>query len=294
MRVTHIGTYRASLDRITSTSSEAGLARDRLSSGKRFTRASEDPTGMSRALELRASLRTREQESRNATDGQMWVNLADGKLQTTVDRLQRLKEFAVRAATFTNTDERTAVAAEVAQIRNTVVELANSRHQGRGIFAGYSTDDAIQKIGGVWAYQGDTGQVNRRIGDSETVAVNLTGDDVFGFNGAKDVFTTLDDFESALLSNDNAGINAAIAEIDDSLSTILTALTTIGAAGNRIENAQNRILDDTATITAQLSQIEDMDLAEAALDMQMNESAYQAALAAFAQSTRASLVDFLR
>ena len=78
------------------------------------------------------------------------------------------------------------------------------------------------------------------------------------------------------------------------MSTVLTALTTLGAAGNRIENAQIRILDDTATITGQLSEIEDMDLAEAALDMQMNESAYQAALAAFAQSTRASLVDFLR
>ena len=294
MRVTHIGTYQASLERITSTASEAGQARDRLSSGKRFTRASEDPTGMSRALELRASLRAREQEGRNATDGEMWVNLTDGKLQTTVDRLQRLKELAVRGATFTNSDERTAIAAEVAQIRDTIVELANSRHQGRGVFAGFSSEDAVQNVGGVWTYQGDTGRVNRRIGDTETVVVNVTGDDAFGFNGPKDVFTTLDDFETALLSNDTSGINTAIAEIDDSLSTVLTALTTLGAAGNRIENARNQILDDTATITAQLSEIEDMDLAEAALDMQMNESAYQAALAAFAQSTRASLVDFLR
>jgi flagellar hook-associated protein 3 FlgL len=294
MRVTHIGNYRAALDRISSTSSGAGVARNQLSSGKRFTRASEDPTGMSRALELRASLRAREQEGRNATDGQMWVNLTDGKLQTTVDRLQRLKELAVRAATFTNTDERTAIAAEVGQIRETIVEVANSRHQGRGVFAGFSSNDAVQKVGGVWTYQGDTGRVNRRIGDTETVVVNLTGDDAFGFNGPKDVFTTLDDFEAALLSNDTTGIDAAIAEIDDNISTVLTALTTIGAAGNRIENAQTRILDDTATISAQLSEVEDMDLAEAALDMQMNESAYQAALAAFAQSTRASLVDFLR
>ncbi len=294
MRVTHIGTYRASLERITSTASEAGQARDRLSSGKRFTRASEDPTGMSRALELRASLRAREQEGRNATDGLMWVNLADGKLQTTVDQLQRLKELAVRGATFTNTDERTAIAAEVAQIRETIVELANSSHQGRGIFAGFSTNDAVQKVAGVWTYQGDSGSVNRRIGDTETVTVNLTGDDVFGFTGPKDVFTAVDDFEASLLANDSAGIDTAISDIDNSLSTVLTALTTLGAAGNRIENAQSRILDDTATITGQLSEIEDMDLAEAALDMQMNESAYQAALAAFAQSTRASLVDFLR
>jgi len=294
MRVTHIGTHQASLDRIANTASAAGEAQSRVSSGKRFTRASQDPTGMSRALELRASLKAREQESRNAADGLMWVNLADGKLQSTVDQLQRLKELAVRGATFTNADERGAIATEVSHIRDTIVELANSAHQGRNIFAGFSTNDAVEKVAGVWTYQGDSGAVNRRIGDTEVVSVNVAADDVFGFNSAKDVFTVIDDFEAALLAGDRAGIDAAIAEIGVSLDTVLTGLTTLGAAGARIEAAQIRNLEDTAIIAGQLSQIEDVDLAEAVLDMQMSQTAYEAALAAFAQSTRASLVDFLR
>ncbi len=294
MRVTHIGSYLASLDRITSTASEAVAAQDRLSSGKRFTRASEDPTGMSRALELRASLAARGQESRNAADGLMWVNLADAKLQSTVDQLQRLKELAVRGATFTNADERAAIANEASHLRSTIVELANSTHQGRGVFSGYSTGDAVEKVGGVWVYNGDTGAVNRRIGDQEVVAVNVTADEVFGFNSGKDVFTVIDDFETALLANDPVGLDAAIAEIGSALETVLSGLTTLGAVGSRIESAQFRIAEDTGIITGQLSAVEDVDMAEAAVEMQMSGAAYEAALAAFAQGTSASLVDFLR
>lgn len=294
MRVTHLGNYRASLDRITSSASDAAGAQQRLASGKRFTRASEDPTGMSRALELRASLEARAQETRNANDGLMWVNLADGKLQSTVEQLQRLKELAVRGATFTNTDERGAIATEASHLRSTILELANSRHQGRGIFAGFSTDDPVQNVAGVWTYSGDSGAVNRRIGDQEVVAVNVTAQDVFGFNGPKDVFTVIDDFEAALLANDGAAIDTAIAEIDASLKTVLTGLTTLGAVGARIEGAQARILEDTVALTSQLSEIEDADIAEAAMELSMTSGAYEAAMAAFAQSTSASLIDFLR
>jgi flagellar hook-associated protein 3 FlgL len=294
MRVTHLGNYLASLQRITSNASAAGAAQDRLASGKRFTRASEDPTGMSRALELRASLEAREQETRNAADGLMWVNLADAKLQSAVDQLQRLKELAVRGATFTNADERAAIASEAAHIRSSIVELANSRHQGRGLFAGFSTEDAVHTVGGVWTYGGDSGAVNRRIGDKEVVAVNVTADDVFGFTSGRDLFSVIDDFEAALLANDTAAIDTGIAEFETAIHTVLDGLTSLGAVGSRIEAAQARILEDRATIGAQLSEIEDVDLAEAAVELKMTGTAYEAALAAFAQSTSASLLDFLR
>jgi flagellar hook-associated protein 3 FlgL len=294
MRVTHLGNYLASLQRITSNASAAEAAQDRLASGKRFTRASDDPTGRNRALELRAGLEAREQEGRNAADGLMWVNLAAAKLQSAVDQLQRLKELAVRGATFTNGDERTAIATEAAHLRSTLVEIANSRHQGGGLLAGFSTEDAVQNAGGGWTYGGDSGSVNRRIGDKEVVAVNVTADEVFGFTSSRDLFSVIDDFEAALLANDTAGIDAAIGEFDTAIHTVLDGLTLLGAVGSRIEAARARILEDRATIAAQLSEIEDVDLAEDAVELKMTGTACEAALAAFAQSTSASLLDFLR
>jgi flagellar hook-associated protein 3 FlgL len=294
MRVTQQALLNGALERLTSRLSEFGKAQDRLATGKRITRASEDPTGMAQALELRAAQRVREQEVRNAADGRMWLGLADSKLQGVVDRLHRARELAVRAASFTNTDEHAAIAEEIQGIRDEIQALANSRHQGRAIFAGFSTGDAVAEVGGVWVYQGDGGRVERRVGENDVVQVNITGDIPFGFASGKDVFSVLDDLEGHLLANDTSGIDGSIAELDVSLENVLNALATIGAAANRIETAEVRNVDEMTSIRTRLSEIEDVDLAEAVMEMQLQEGAYQAALAAFSRAQQASLIDFLR
>ena len=294
MRVTHLGQHHAALARITGSLSDFAAAQNQAASGKRLHRPSDDPSAMAQALELRASLGTSEQAARNADDGELWVNLADTKLQSAIDQLQRAKELAIRGATFTNADERAAIAAEVVQLRETLVSLANTHHQGRGLFSGFDAGDAVAKVAGTWTYQGDAGQVNRRIGDTEVVAVNVTAYEAFGFSGGKDVFTVLDDLETALISNDQSGIDAGINEVQASMDTVLNNLTTLGAVGARIEGAQLRIGEDISNIRAQLSALEDVDLAEAVMEMQLQESAYTAALSAFARTGQTSLVDFLR
>ena len=294
MRVTHLGSHYNALERITSSLSQFTNAQERVGTGKRIQRSSDDPTAMGRALELRAGLRTSEQALRNAEDGQMWINLADNKLQSVVDRLQRAKELAVRGATFTNSDERGAIAAEIAQLRDSIVDIANSQHQGRRLFGGFHSGDAVTQVGGVWTYTGDAGQVNRRIGDDEVVAVNVTALDAFGFSSGTDVFTVLDNLETALTSGSQAGIDSAISGLQGALDTTLQSLSGLGAVGNRLEGAIARIGDDMAAVRAQLSAVEDVDLAEAVMEMQLQETAYTAALGAFSRSSQTSLLDFLR
>ena len=67
----------------------------------------------------------------------------------------------------------------------------------------------------------------------------------------------------------------------------------IGARTNQIETAIARSADDVLTITEQLSSLEDVDIAEAVMDLELQQTAYEAALAAFAQSSQTSLLDFL-
>ena len=102
------------------------------------------------------------------------------------------------------------------------------------------------------------------------------------------------DLEAALLANDQSGIDTGIGELQSSMDSTLTTLTGLGAVGSRIEGAKLRIGDDIAALRAQLSNVEDVDLAEAVLEMQLQEAAYTAALGAFARSSQTSLLDFLR
>lgn len=294
MRVTHLGSHYAALRRVTGSLEAVGTSRDEVSSGKRIRRPSDDPTGMSRALQLRAALQLRDQESRNASDGEMWVNIADTNLQSAAEKLQRARELAVRGATFSSADERAGIAEEVAAIRSGLLDIANIRHQGRSVFGGFSSQDAIVNGGGAWSYGGDDGAVTRRIGQSEVVQVNVTADDVFGFTAGRDVFSVLDDFEAALRAGDTPAIDAAIDEIDTGLDGVMSSLTQLGAVGARIESANETILENIGEIQQQLSSLEDVDLTEAIMELQLNQQQYEAALAAFAQTSQASLVDFLR
>jgi flagellar hook-associated protein 3 FlgL len=170
------------------------------------------------------------------------------------------------------TQEREAIALEVSHLRDDIVALANTKHQGRGLFSGFSSGDAVQKIAGSWTYTGDSGQINRRVGENEVVTVNVTGDVAFGFSAGNDIFTVLDDLEAALYANDSAAIETSIAGLDSSLETVLGGLGTVGARANQVEAAIARTQNDILTLTEQLSSLEDVDIAEAVMDLELQQT----------------------
>lgn len=295
MRITgDLARYTAGLERLRTRIDGQFRAQERLATGRRFTRPSEDVAGMNQAMSLRSALRVAEQRVRAAEDGATWVNLADQALQSVLGGLQRARELAVQGASSVGAEERAAIATEIAAIRDDLVSVANSRHQGRGLFAGYALDDAVTKVGGAWTYTGDGGVTTRRIGDGETVVVGLPGDQVFGIGGGTDPFSVLDGLEAALGASDTPAIQASLDGLDAAHDAVTAALTAYGAAGARLEVAGARLADRSLTLRSQLTEVEDVDVAEAIMELRLQEASYQAALAAFATSERASLVDFLR
>lgn len=266
-----------------------------LATGRRIHVASDDVAGMNSALGLRASLAANAQAQRNADDGMLWTDMADSRMGTMVEQLQRVRELAILGNNGTsNQTEMDAMAVEVAETRESLKSIANAKINGRPLFSGFSSTDAVAKVAGTWTYQGDTGAVTRRVSESDVVQVNVTGDAAFGFSAGEDVFTVLDDLEAALQSGDTVGLSAAIDQVDRSMNRILTSRAAIGAASNRIEKAVFRAQTDEVSLRTALSQTEDTDMAKAVMELQIQETAYQAAQAALAKTLQPSLAQFLR
>lgn len=264
-----------------------------LGTGRRFQVASEDPGGMNISLTLRAQQRSFEQAKRNGEDGMARVNAADSELQDIVASLQRARELNVRASNQMGQDERDAIAEEIRQIRESIVASANSSYLDQGLFAGHATADAVTDVAGVWTYTGDAGEIDRRVSDQERVKVNVTGDEVFGFNAGRDVFTVLDDLEADLLTGDAAAITSRIDEIDTSLDRVLSGLAGLGAAGGRIEAAGQRNLEQLEVLRNRRAEVEDVDLTEAVMELQIQEVALQATLGSLSRALQPSLVEYL-
>lgn len=269
-------------------------AENRLASGKNFTTSSENVAGMNSSLALRSERRAVEQANRNGHDGTTRINLADTRLQQVMTSLRRARDLTIRASSTLQPTERNAISEELASLRDEIVELANSDYLGQGLFSGHAADDAVTFAAGTWNYTGDTGAVTRRVSETDSIQVNLTGNEIFGFDAGESVFDVLDQIITDVNAGDPTVVANGLDAIDRSTERIGNGLARLGAAGQRIESTlgRNQLVDET--LQGQISEIEDVDLAEAVMEITVQEVALQATLGAVGRAIQPTLMNYLR
>jgi flagellar hook-associated protein 3 FlgL len=82
--------------------------------------------------------------------------------------------------------------------------------------------------------------------------------------------------------------------LNGDMDTITSTLSDVGTRFNRLEAAAQAAADAELSLTTSLTEIENTDLPKATVELQMQEVAYQAALASTARVLQPSLLEFLR
>jgi flagellar hook-associated protein 3 FlgL len=85
-----------------------------------------------------------------------------------------------------------------------------------------------------------------------------------------------------------------LSQVDDAINTLTSARAQSGAALARVEAAQTTAATDKISIKANLSQIQDIDLAEVAIQVNTAQVVYQAALQTTANVRQLSLLNYLK
>ena len=103
-----------------------GKAMEKLSSGMRINRASDDAAGLAISEKMRSQIRGLNQASRNAQDGISMIQTAEGALSETQAISQRMRELAVQSAHGTYTDEdRVLINEEFVQLSKEIDRISN-------------------------------------------------------------------------------------------------------------------------------------------------------------------------
>ena len=89
-------------------------------------------------------------------------------------------------------------------------------------------------------------------------------------------------------------MDKALGDLDQASQTMQSAQSLVGARYNRLLGVQTQGQARLDTVNANLTTAEDIDLPKTIIDMQTQQTAYQAALGATAKIIQPSLVDFLR
>ena len=267
-----------------------------LSTGRVIRKVSDDPTAAVDAMAIRNQLRRADQRSRSLDDAQAWLQTADTALVSGLDMLARVKELAVRASNSGAADpsSQSAIAAEIAGLRDELLAIANTKYLDRPVFNGTAVGAAYDTATG--AYLGNDATVMREVAPGTVMAANLTGEQVFGTQAGVDgdLFAVLDRLRAAVQANDPAAIGVEHARLDTATKRLAAAAAEIGTRASRIDNLRTRAGADEAALRERLSGLEDADLAEAMLNVRSSENAYNAALQAAAKVLPASLLDYLR
>ncbi|MEC7194724.1 MAG: hypothetical protein VXW39_03350, partial [Pseudomonadota bacterium] len=92
-------------------------AMERLSTGKRINKASDDPAGIRQVIRLNGEIQGLKTASRNASDGQSLIDTLDASLSEVQSILLRMRELAIQAISDTNSAaDRSALDAELSQL----------------------------------------------------------------------------------------------------------------------------------------------------------------------------------
>jgi flagellin len=233
---------------------------ERLSSGLRITRASDDAAGLAISERLRAEVRAFEQAQRNALDGISLLQVAEGALGEVSGILTRLRELSIQSANGTlGAGERATINQEATDLVAEIDRVA-----------------AVTEFNGTLLLDGTAPTVDFQVGTGSTAndVISVTGVDATSTGLA---ITGLDLTTVAGSQAANTAVQAAI----DSLSGLRGGF---GTAQNRLESTIRSIAVAVENTAAAESRIRDVDVASETAKLTRAQVLQQAGISVLAQA----------
>ncbi len=229
---------------------------EKLSTGRRINRASDDAAGLAIAERLGSQIRGFKMAGRNAQDAMSALNIADGASQEVGSMLQRQRELALQARNGTmNDSDRASLNEEYQQLGEEINRISESTtFNNQNVANGTELGDGTAEI----AVAEDGSTVTLPGVDFSTGTLGSAGTDI----------------------STAAGAESAVGSLDTAFENLGTQRSSIGASSNRLESTVNSLMTAEINSTAAESVIADQDMAmgiaQLARDRLLSESSTRA------------------
>jgi len=251
---------------------------EKLSSGYRINRSSDDASGLAVSEKMRSQIRGLLRAEKNAQDGISFIQTAEGYLQEGQDIMQRLRELAVQASNGIYSDEdRMQIQVEVSQLVDEVNRIAshaqfNGMNFLTGRFARFTGDNTIQAS--MWFHIGANMDQRKRVYIGTMTAQGLG---IQGANGLPHTATFIS-FQTPDAANRSIGL------IDAALQKVSKQRADLGAYQNRLDYTITGLLTGAENLQASESRIRDADMAAEMVTFVRDQVLVQSSTAMLAQA----------
>jgi flagellar hook-associated protein 3 FlgL len=228
-------------------------AQERIATGRKFIRPSDDPTALARAMALRADLRRTGAYGENASVATAFMSLTEGSLAELSDHLSHAKELLLQGMNDpVESEGADAVAGELRSLVDALLLVANREVGDRSLFGGQATTTRpFARVAGEVTYRGDRGEILEELGPGLRIALNLAGTTVFEAQTARirnglDLDPALSRITALADLRGGAGVTTGHVRLTDSngvsADVDLLAATTVGEVIDGLNNAGTAIV----------------------------------------------------
>jgi len=266
-----------------------------ISSGRRLSKPSDDPLAVLAIVDARVDLARTVNRQKVLAKGERLTSVADVALDAMGTGLRRVRDIGL-GGTQPGLDDnaRHALATEIRTVRHALIDHANASVAGDCVFAGrWSSTPPFEEVGGVVSYTGTSEGAQLWVAPGRPMEVTIPGDRLFNFEDAggtravpavdRDMFALLEDLAAAIEAGNDAETVACMTDFDALSGHVTQQRGVLGARAARLATAQQSAADVELHAQEILTNVEGVDMVEAMLNLQNQELAYQAALAAVAK-----------
>jgi flagellar hook-associated protein 3 FlgL len=293
-------TYQQFIDNLDKVTQRMNTDQLDIASGVSMRNVSDNPDQVSSLLQARSALAASRQISTNLGSIKTEVDTGEQSLESAVQLFDQVQTLAAEGATGTQTaSTRASLAQQVQAVEQQMVSLANTSINGRFIFSGdtdqtspYSFDPT--QTNPVSAYQGGPSTRVTLAPNGTIFPIALIAQQIFdSTDPATNVFGALNGLVTALSSNDQTAVQTSMGGLSTVAQYLNQQLAFYGTTQDNVSAATDSAQSQQVEFQAQISNLQDTDMAAAILDLTQSQTQTQAALGSEAQIPRTTLFDFL-
>lgn len=237
--------------------SDMAASLERLSSGQRINKSSDDAAGLAVSEAMRARIKGLDQAKRNANDGISFLQTAEGGLSELNNVIVRMRELTTQAASDTiGTRERVFLDREFQQLAMEMMRIKDqTEFNGKPVLQGDSGQDINIQVGVSFRGDGATAR-----DDADVVTIKL--DEIVSLNDR------LSELSGLSLQSDEGGrtlggmdANEIFGRLDNAITQVTDFRASLGAMQSRMNSTINAIDVTTENLASAQSRIRDVDYA---------------------------------
>jgi len=273
MRINHNISAMVTTSSLYNANKSMGKSLEKLSTGLRVNRSSDDAAGLAVSERLRTQIRGMGRAKMNSQDGIALLQIAEGAANEIEDILQRQRELAVQSAndTFTSTD-RSYIDLEFRQLSDEIDRITSSTQ--------YNTMTLLHGTGFGAGAAGSVLHVGANATSADEIRVTIgaisTGSLGMSTSGAAMVGVST-----------QASATTAISAVDNALDIVNRLRADLGSYINRLEHTINNISNQEFNTQDAESRIRDVDFAHESTQFARNQILVQSSTSMLSQANQA-------